>query len=183
MPSGNEIILSDTVGFISDLPHELIMSFRATLEEVLEADIIVHVRDISGEMAKQQRAEVISVLENLGLEHIEHKENYLEVLNKSDLLENDVKIGLEEMCKKKKNMILTSALTGYGINSLLQKIDDILNDKKKIFTIKIPAENGALNAYIYRNTEVMEVKNSDKYITFILRADEAVIAKIKKMNK
>ena len=86
LPSGREIILSDTVGFISDLPHELIMSFRATLEEVLEADIIVHVRDMANPNTLLQKKDVLAVLSSLGLKNIENEENYIELLNKVDLL-------------------------------------------------------------------------------------------------
>lgn len=183
LPSGSEIILSDTVGFISDLPHELIMSFRATLEEVLEADIVVHVRDVSNEMSKEQREEVISVLQNLGLEHIENKDNYIEVLNKADLLEEGAFNGLQDRCKNSGNMILTSALSGFGVDVLLQKIDDILRKTKQEKIVKIKAQNGALYAYIYKNAEVVSANTKGENITFHLKADEQVLAKIEKMNK
>jgi len=183
LPSGSEIILSDTVGFISDLPHELIMSFRATLEEVLEADIVVHVRDVSNEMSKEQREEVISVLQNLGLEHIENKDNYIEVLNKADLLEEGVFNGLQDRCKNSGNVILTSALSGFGVDVLLQKIDDILRETKQEKIVKIKAQNGALYAYIYKNAEVVSANTKGENITFHLKADEQVLAKIEKMNK
>ena len=91
LPSGKEVILSDTVGFISDLPHELVMSFRATLEEVLSADIVVHVRDISNENSKQQAKDVYDVLHHLGLENIENQSNYIELWNKIDLLSEEGK--------------------------------------------------------------------------------------------
>ena len=80
LPSGREVILSDTVGFISDLPHELIMSFRATLEEVLEADLVVHVRDIANPNSGEQKKDVLGVLSNLGLEEIEQQDKYVEIL-------------------------------------------------------------------------------------------------------
>ena len=183
LPSGNEIILSDTVGFISDLPHELVMSFRATLEEVLEADIIVHVRDISNVSSKEQRTEVIHVLHSLGLEHIENKENYIEVLNKSDLLEPGEFKGLTERCNKSENMILTSALTGFGVDNLLEKIDEILRRQKQEKTFRIAVSNGALYAYIYKNAEVLSSKTQGEFIVFKIKADAAVLAKIEKMNK
>ena len=95
LPSGKEVILSDTVGFISDLPHELIMSFRATLEEVLAADVIVHIRDISGADSIEQKKDVLDVLHNLGLKEIEQQANYIEVLNKVDLLSAEDKHKIE----------------------------------------------------------------------------------------
>lgn len=87
LPSGRDVILSDTVGFISDLPHELVMAFRATLEEVLNADLVVHVRDIAGENSREQKQDVLKVLESLGFQNIEEDPRYIEVLNKIDLLE------------------------------------------------------------------------------------------------
>ena len=89
LPSGREVIFSDTVGFISDLPHELIMAFRSTLEEVLEADIIVHVRDIANTDTDLQRKDVLEVLHNLGLKDVEKQDEYVEVLNKIVLLSDD----------------------------------------------------------------------------------------------
>ena len=85
LPSGREAILSDTVGFISDLPHELIMAFRATLEEVLEADIVIQVLDVANPAVKTQRQDVLEVLHHLGLERIEYQQNYIEVYNKIDI--------------------------------------------------------------------------------------------------
>ena len=182
LPSGTEIILSDTVGFISDLPHELIMSFRATLEEVLEADVILHVRDIANENSKQQRQEVLSVLNNLGLEHIDSKENYLEVLNKTDLLSAENLSSLQSRYAASENVALVSALTGFGIENLLQKIDTALSKSHQTLSLKIPASNGALISYIYQNTEVISSENIDNYISFSVRAPAPVIAKIEKMN-
>ena len=86
LPSGREVILSDTVGFISDLPHELIMAFRATLEEVVSAEVVVHVRDFSNPESKEQKQDVLKVLESLGLQDIENQSHYIELFNKIDLL-------------------------------------------------------------------------------------------------
>ena len=183
LPSGNEVILSDTVGFISDLPHELIMSFRATLEEVLAADVIIHVRDIANESTKEQQKEVIAVLQSLGLNHIENKDNYVEVLNKADLLDNEHFNGAISRCKNSNNMVLTSALTGFGVENLLKKIDEILRSKNQEKTFKIAAANGALYAYIYKNSEVIDVKTQGEFFVFKIKADSAVLAKIEKMNK
>lgn len=182
LPSGKEAILSDTVGFISDLPHELIMSFRATLEEVLSADVIVHVIDASGECAAQQRAEVIKVLQNLGLEHIENKQNYIEVLNKSDLLAPDIKQGLVQRYQNQKNVIAASALKKEGISELLARVDEILSVSEETAELKILADNGALIAAVYRNAEVIKTKNCDEYIIFEIKSSPQNIAKLKKMN-
>ena len=114
LPSGREVILSDTVGFISDLPHELIMSFRATLEEVLEADLVVHVRDIANPNSGEQKKDVLGVLSNLGLEEIEQQDKYVEILNKIDLLSPEEREKLFQMSERRLNVIPASAVTGEG---------------------------------------------------------------------
>ena len=112
LPSGREIILSDTVGFISDLPHELIMAFRATLEEVLEADLIVHVRDIANPNSGEQKKDVLAVLDNLGLKEVEQQDKYIEVLNKTDLLTPEDHASVLSLCERRLNVVPTSAVTG-----------------------------------------------------------------------
>ena len=136
LKNNKEVILSDTVGFISDLPHELIMSFRATLEEVLAADIVVHVRDISGSDTIEQKKDVLDVLHNLGLKEIEQQNNYIEVLNKIDLLSNEERNTIQTLVQKNKNMIALSALTGEGTQNLLNKIAQILSSNEKNYRIK-----------------------------------------------
>ena len=117
---GLEVILSDTVGFISNLPHELVMSFRATLEEVLEAEIILHVIDISNPHYKEQRADVLEVLHELGLEQVETTPRYIEVLNKIDKSDSS---------KRPSNAgtIAVSALTGEGVDTLLNRLKSYFN--------------------------------------------------------
>ena len=126
LPSGQEIILSDTVGFISDLPYELVLSFRATLEEVLEADIVVHVRDIANENSTAQRKDVLDVLHSLGLKEIENHDNYIEVLNKIDLLEDSGTA--TAAADRAKNTVATSAVTGQGCDKLLEMIGKKIAD-------------------------------------------------------
>mgnify|MGYP003352030211 CR=1 FL=1 len=96
LPSGRTIILSDTVGFVSDLPHDLVAAFRATLEEVLEADIVLHVRDIAHPETEAQREDVLKVLAELGLSE-RQQENTIEVLNKLDMLEPEEKVRIERL--------------------------------------------------------------------------------------
>ena len=154
LPSRREVILSDTVGFISDLPHELIMSFRATLEEVLAADVIVHVRDIANSDTLAQRKDVLSVLENLGLKNIEHDKKYLEVLNKCDLLETGQLSYYRELSARHPENIVVAATTGQGINQFLQAVDRILSLSGKKITVKLPAAEGGLLSWLHRNAEV-----------------------------
>ncbi len=158
LPSGTKIILSDTVGFISDLPTELIAAFRATLEEVVEADIIIHVRDISSHESNEQKKDVMAVLSNLGLEQrISH--NMLEILNKIDTLSRSE---LEQE-KQNGNRILTSAITGDGIKELLQEIDKMIACENKILDVTLNTSEGKFIAWLYANGKVLSsTKESDK---------------------
>lgn len=162
LPSGKEVIISDTVGFISDLPHELIMAFRATLEEVLEADLIVHVRDIASDTTKEQRKDVLKVLESLGIGDCERSNKYIEVLNKIDLLPKEKRLKLQN--KKNTKLIAISALTGEGKGRLLDNIDKILAADYQDVMIKIPIEDGKNIAWVYANAMVTNVANIDNYI-------------------
>jgi len=181
LPSGREVILSDTVGFISNLPHELIMSFRATLEEVLEADIIVHVRDIANENSNIQKTDVLSVLKNLGLEDIENKDCYIELLNKIDLLEDIDKSRIEEISKRNERVICISAHTGEGCNKFLELIDKHLSASRQQVNIRIEASNGYLSAWIYRHAEVLTIMPNEKYLDFSILIEPKDLAKLEKM--
>lgn len=176
LPSGREVILSDTVGFISDLPHELIMSFRATLEEVLAADIIVHVRDIANENTAVQRKDVISVLKSLGLENLDEKENYIELLNKTDLLPADRQETLKHL--KKKNTLPVSALTGEGIENFLHKLDEILTAQNKTIRLNVPAADGALLAWLHQNALILDTRITGENICLELKINEANLSKL-----
>ena len=176
LPSGREVILSDTVGFISDLPHELIMSFRATLEEVLAADIIVHVRDIANENTAVQRKDVISVLKSLGLENLDEKENYIELLNKTDLLPPERQETLKHL--KKKNTLPVSALTGEGIENFLHKLDEILTAQNKTIRLNVPAADGALLAWLHQNALILDTRITGENICLELKINEANLSKL-----
>ena len=182
LPSGREVILSDTVGFISDLPHELIMSFRATLEEVLSANVVVHVRDIENVNTKEQKQDVINVLQNLGLDNIEEQENYLEVLNKIDLLEGDDKKAVLEQAKRNDNLIAVSAVSGEGCANFLKAVDDKLARDFMIYKIKIAIDNGKLISWVHENMEVLGSKNTNKFMTFEVRTDELTYEKFLRLS-
>lgn len=174
LPSGREAILSDTVGFISDLPHELIMAFRATLEEVLEADIVIQVLDVANPAVKTQRQDVLEVLHHLGLERIEYQQNYIEVYNKIDI---------ENVCTpvSDEKTVFVSALTGQGCVALLQKIDTILADEYETIVLDVPAQNGKLLSWLHQNAEVIgiELQNEQMHITAkIAAADNSRLQKI-----
>ena len=110
------MILSDTVGFIADLPTELVAAFRATLEEVLEADVIAHVRDAAHDESEAQKADVLKVLAELG---VPEDRPMIEVLNKIDLLPDEARAGLLDGNRRGKGAVAVSALTGEGLDALL----------------------------------------------------------------
>ncbi len=173
LPSGREIILSDTVGFISDLPHELVMSFRATLEEVLAADIVVHVRDLANPDNKQQKQDVLN-----GLEHIETQSNYLEVWNKIDILSEADKKYVEENAKRSSYIIPASALSGEGCEAFLKAVDDKLSENHKIIEVKLPASDGKQIAWLYKNAEVLSAKNQEDQQILKVKIDSLGLAKL-----
>jgi GTPase len=160
LPHGAQIVLSDTVGFISDLPTMLIKAFRATLEEVLEADIILHVRDIAHEDSEAQRADVEGVLANLGIDPASDQ-RLTEVWNKCDLLGEAGaaarRIVLGSFSRKP---VIVSALTGQGIGDLCTAIESRLAKSRSVFDVMLDPANGAGLNWLYENTEVIR-KNTD----------------------
>lgn len=171
LPSGREIILSDTVGFISDLPHELVMAFRATLEEVLAADLVVHVRDAASDNSREQRQDVLQVLEKLGLKDVVHSSKYLEVLNKIDLLPSGKK---DELIVKAQvgGMVCLSALTGEGKQDVLQKMDDSLATDAEIMNLAIPAADGKRLAAIYKHAQVLSQRVNGDTMLLTVKANQ-----------
>ena len=166
LPSGRQIILSDTVGFISDLPTELVAAFRATLEEVLEADLIVHVRDISHPDTEAQKQDVENVLKALGIaEQVDR--GLFEVLNKTDLLNGEERQALTQSSTRQAKRFPVSALTGDGIDALLKAIDEALAVDRTEYVLRVPASDGAALAYLYRAGEV--VSRSDNEQESVLR--------------
>ncbi len=177
LPSGRTVILSDTVGFISDLPHELIMAFRATLEEVLQADIIVHVRDAANPETKEQCQDVLKVLESLGLQHIEESKKYIELLNKIDLLSADER----ERLPKGAGILPISALTGEGTDALLKLLDERLAVGYKVLEFSIPAADGKTIAWIHANAEVISSRDEDNLMILKVRISHTAASRLKKM--
>ena len=178
LPSGQDVILSDTVGFISSLPHELIMSFRATLEEVLEADIVVHVRDISGEHSELQKADVLSVLHNLGLDEIEVKDNYIELLNKVDIASDEAKTNAINTAEIKENYIVTSALTGSGLKDFLQLVDDKLSIAYARVEVEVNCSDGKLIAWIHENSIVVSEVIKEDVLVMNIKIDDVNLSRL-----
>lgn len=179
LPGGREVILSDTVGFISDLPHELIMSFRATLEEVLEADVIVHVRDIANENSLAQKKDVLNVLKSLGLKNIENESGYIEVLNKIDLLDEAGRRYLEENAARNANVVPLSAVSGEGTERFLRLVEDKLSAGFRMVEVTTDAADGKLISWIYKNTDVISAAAKGERMILRLKADDAAISKLK----
>ena len=167
LPNGQNIILSDTVGFISDLPTELVMAFRATLEEVLEADIIVHVRDYSHTDTEAQKQDVESVLCDLGLsETVEN--GLLEALNKIDMLSSDDKKCIIEKSSRHTTKWPICAKTGEGLDDLLLAIQNRLTAGYKKIDIKIPIADGKGVALAYRKGQVVSRVDRNTFIKMSL---------------
>jgi GTP-binding protein HflX len=166
LPSGRRSILSDTVGFISELPTELVAAFRATLEEVSEADIILHVRDASHPDTDQQRADVEAVLQGLVTDFTldpDWRLRTIEVMNKADLLG-----GVSNMTVKS-GTIAVSAITGEGLGDLAALIDARLAADMVLTDYTIPNEDGARLAWLYQHGEVIARTETETGITLQVR--------------
>ncbi len=165
LPSRRRVIISDTVGFVSDLPHDLVAAFRATLEEVSEADLILHVRDISHPETAQQRRDVHTVLAELGLEE-NVKAGLVEVHNKLDLLAGSASDQLAAAAEQSSSSVAVSALRGEGLDLLLMLIDRELSCDRRIVTPKIDLADGATIAWLYRHGEVLKRFDDDSFAHF-----------------
>lgn len=164
LPSGREIILSDTVGFISDLPTQLVAAFRATLEEVREADLIIHVRDSAHPETQAQKRDVLAVLKELGVED-KIKDHMIEALNKLDLVEDRSTIVRDPSTPS----IEMSALTGEGIERLYDLIDEKLSEHHVLLECRVDLSDGAHLAWLYRHGEVLERRDKDLSATLKVR--------------
>ena len=148
LSNGMKVILSDTVGFISDLPTELIAAFRATLEEVLAADLILHVRDISTDLTDTQALEVRKILTNIG---VSNSIPVIELWNKFDKIDPENEKYLKNIAKRKQEIVPISALTGKGVLTLLENIKDQLGPEKFSEKLFIPFEFGKKKAWLHEN--------------------------------
>ena len=153
-----KIILSDTVGFISDLPTELIAAFRATLEEVLAADLILHVRDISHDNTENQAVEVKKVLRKLG---ISESTPVLELWNKMDIVEPEKQNGLKNIAERRLSVCSLSATTGEGVSGLVEAIKNQVEPQKFSETVLVPFEFGKKKAWLHENGVVINEVYTD----------------------
>jgi GTP-binding protein HflX len=166
LPSGRRVILSDTVGFISELPHELVDAFRATLEEVAQADVILNVRDAAHPDTSAQRADVVKVLDEMvadGTLEDTWPSRTIEVLNKADLL------GGVEGVTVRSGAVAVSAITGDGLRALLLAIDARIAEGMEILRYDIAPEDGARLAWLYQHGEVVNRADNDTNVAVTVR--------------
>jgi GTP-binding protein HflX len=157
LPGIDKAILSDTVGFISDLPTQLVAAFRATLEEVIAADVIVHVRDMANPAHAAQKTQVLEVLADLGVLDGEGEgPTIVEAWNKWDLLEPDAQAELAETAAADNEIVPVSAATGFGCDALLERLGALLTGNARVCSFTVPASDGQKIAWLHAHGEVLE---------------------------
>ncbi|WP_022721680.1 GTPase HflX [Rhodopseudomonas sp. B29] len=174
LPHGGKAMLSDTVGFISNLPTQLVAAFRATLEEVLEADLILHVRDISHDDAEAQQRDVDAVLRQLGVD-AEAGDRVIEVWNKIDRFSPEQREELTNIVARRTSehpCFLVSAVSGEGLDDLLLAIEARLAAKRAVLELTIDAGDGAGVSWLHRNTEVLSKELQDGHYAMTVRVED-----------
>lgn len=162
LPSGRRVILSDTVGFITDLPTTLVAAFRATLEEVLEADILVHVRAIDHPESEAQARDVEAVLDELGVDEPTRAERLIEAWNKVDALPPEARAETFIRAAERADTIPVSARTGEGLDALLALIEERLSAKDKVVHLDLAHDQGALVSWLHQQGRVLERQDDDQ---------------------
>jgi GTP-binding protein HflX len=157
LPGFDKVILSDTVGFVSDLPTELIAAFRATLEEVREADLLVHVRNMAHPDREAQREDVEDVLKSLGLAE-EGTPPRIEAWNKVDLLSEEERNRVHEEARRREDVVPISAVTGDGLDDLREHMAQCLRSGEQVHQIRVSATDGGRIAWLHSRGEVLDQK-------------------------
>lgn len=183
LPGGTMVILSDTVGFISDLPTHLVAAFRATLEEVVEADVVLHVRDMSDADFVAQADDVGRILADLGIDASDSK-RVLEVWNKSDLVqsgEGEPQPSAGCHSDAQAHHVVVSARTGVGIERLLERIEEVVSGEMETMNVKLNVDDAALTDWLYRNSDVVRREDrEDGGLNLQIRASRATLGTIEK---
>jgi GTP-binding protein HflX len=183
LPNGRDIILSDTVGFISDLPHELVDSFHATLEEVLEAQVVVHVRDIAHPDTEAQHLDVQEVLLELGLDDAALQSSLIEVRNKVDVLnDEDRELQINQAGRADHPVVVMSAATGFGVDAFLKTIEDRLGDALQTVNVTLNVADGKTLAWLYSHGEVLNRVDEGNSIHLTVRFDAANFQRYQLIN-
>ena len=181
LPNGAKIILSDTVGFISSLPTQLIAAFRATLEEVLEADLILHVRDFSHPESKAQAFDVEQILRELGVKKLD--ERMIEVWNKTDLLAASEREEVLELARSRNDTVAISALSGEGLDDLAQAISAFLDKESVDKTLTLDVHQGKDINWLYENCDILDRRETDDArIEFKLRVPASKLARFNALS-
>lgn len=179
LPQGRTVILSDTVGFISDLPTHLVAAFRATLEEVLEADLILHVRDMSDPDSGAQSSDVLRILADLGIDEKDGAARILEVWNKIDRLEPEERAALVQKAQTQPNVIAVSAISGEGVDGLLGEINQRLSGVLVERDVIVPVMQLQLLPWVYDHS-IVDVREDldDGNVRLELRLTETEAAEL-----
>lgn len=177
LTSGRPAILSDTVGFISELPHELVVAFRATLEEVVEADVVLHVRDVAHPDSEAQREDVYEVLSTLGIDR-ETNSILIEVLNKIDLVAPAERAVIaNRAARSNRSLVPVSAQTGEGCDELVAAIEERVSRLREEINVSIPWQEGALLAWLYERGEVVSREDGETSVELRVRLDPSDVAR------
>ncbi len=181
LPHGTSVILSDTVGFISDLPTHLVAAFRATLEEVLEADLILHVRDMSDPDNAAQSADVLRILGDLGIDEKEAEQRIIEVWNKVDRLEPEAHDAIMQRAEGRSDIRAVSAITGEGVDALMDEISKRLSGVLTETTVLLSVEQLPLISWVYSNSIVdAREDHEDGSVALDVRLSEAQAAELER---
>ncbi len=182
LPSGRRVILSDTVGFISDLPTTLVAAFRATLEEVIEADIMVHVRDMSDPDCESQAEDVFAVLDELGIDAADRSDRMIEAHNKIDRLDGEALERINATVERRDDTVAISAITGKGVEELLDLLDRRLWQNRQVVDLTVPVTDGKALSFLYRHGEVLERHDNEENVVVKVGIEEIDLARFRKME-
>lgn len=177
LPNGHDVILADTVGFIKNLPTQLVAAFRSTLEQVSYADVILHVIDVSQEEWEEQRKNVISIMHDLGIEY-EEDERVIEVYNKIDALDDEVTSTAAGPYVADKK-IPVSALRGEGLDALQDAVQKLCLKESTPFVVEVPVWDGQAAAWLYEHGHIVSREDGEENISFHVRMNEANCGKFK----
>ncbi len=155
LPSGQNAVMSDTVGFISDLPTDLVDAFRATLEEVKEADLLIHVRDISDPLSEQHKQDVLQILDSIDAGQ-NHGQSMIEVLNKIDLVTDELRASLKGKSKQNQSVFLISCTKNSGLDTLLESIESDLSKADHVVNVIIQPKDMQVRAWLHQHGNVLD---------------------------